>query len=71
MLVDGQPHALDGYKRFDNPFVQVDFDTTRYEVEAEGYSLVLDFATDTREAAAPTPDLNLPWWLLWLLGVLG
>jgi hypothetical protein len=51
IVVDGQPHALDGYKRFDNPFVQVDFDTTRYEVEADGYSLLLDFATDTREAA--------------------
>jgi hypothetical protein len=68
IVVDGQAHALDGYPRFDNPFVQVDFDTTRYDVEAEGYSLVLDFATDTREAKAPEPDL--PWWLLWLLGLL-
>lgn len=68
IVVDGQAHALDGYPRFDNPFVQVDFDTTRYDVEAEGYSLVLDFATDTREAKAPKPDL--PWWLLWLLGLL-
>jgi hypothetical protein len=70
MIVNGQPHALDGYKRFDNPFAQVDFDTTRYEVEADGYSLLLDFATDTREAAPPGGQVNLPSWVVWLDGVL-
>ena len=41
MVVNGQEHALGGYPRFDNPFLQVDFDTLRYEVGAGDYSLVL------------------------------
>ncbi|MGH0037897.1 MAG: hypothetical protein ACQGVK_22940 [Myxococcota bacterium] len=53
MVVGGVEHALADYPRFDNPFVQVDFDTTRYEVSDGEYSLLLDFATDTREAVAP------------------
>jgi hypothetical protein len=40
-------------------------------VEADGYSLVLDFATNTREAAAPRPKLNVPWWTTLRLGLLG
>jgi hypothetical protein len=64
LVVGGDSHALGGYPRFDNPFVQVGFDEKRYEVEAEGYSLLLDFESDTREAVAPA----LPAWLAGLFG---
>ena len=49
----------------------MDFDETRYEIEADGHSLVLDFATDTREAAAPRPKFNVPWWMTLRLELLG
>lgn len=73
LLVDGAPHALEGYPRMDNPFVQVDFLDTRYEVSDGEYSLVLDFANDLREGSAPQlfPDRpRLPRFLLeWLLRI--
>ncbi len=50
MRVDGAAHALESYPRFDNPFVQVGFDETRYQVSDGAYELLLDFASDTREA---------------------
>jgi hypothetical protein len=61
LVVGGQEKALAGYPRFDNPFVQVEFDTTRYEVSDGEYSLVLDFTTDTREAAAPPEARDRAW----------
>jgi hypothetical protein len=53
LVVNGVPEALDGYPRMENPFVQVEFGETRYEVREGGYSLLLDFATNERRAAAP------------------
>ncbi len=61
IVVDGEAHALDGYPRFDNPFVQTEFDVTRYEVGDGVYSLLLDFATDTREAASPADAIERAW----------
>jgi hypothetical protein len=46
--VDGNAVAIDGYPRYDNRFARVDFDTTRYEISAEGRRLVLDFEAGTR-----------------------
>jgi hypothetical protein len=68
LSVGGVDHALSGYPRFDNPFVQVGFDEKRYEVEARGYSLLLDFDTDTREAAPPAPPGWLAALLAWIFG---
>jgi len=53
LVVDSVEHALDGYPRFDNPFIRTEFDTRRYEVSDGEYSLVLDFDADTRETTAP------------------
>jgi hypothetical protein len=53
LVVDGQEIPLVHDKRFDNRYAQVDFDATRYEISDGSYSLLLDFATDTREASAP------------------
>jgi hypothetical protein len=50
--VNGAVQPLDGYLRLDNPFAQVAFDETRYEIADGTYSLVLDFATDERQASA-------------------
>jgi len=61
LVVDGQEQPIDGYPRFDNPFVHVDFDTPRYEVSDGVYSLVLDFSSDTREASAPPEARDLAW----------
>jgi hypothetical protein len=57
LVVDGQEVPLAGTKRFDNPYVQVEFDDTRYEVSDGEFSLLLDFDSDTREASAP-PELR-------------
>jgi hypothetical protein len=61
IAVDGVEHPIDGYPRFDNPFLQVDFDTTRYDLSDGEYGLVLDFATDTREASAPPANRDRAW----------
>jgi hypothetical protein len=53
LVVDGEEIPLGGYKRFDNAYAQVEFDDTRYEVSDGEFSLLLDFATDTRETSAP------------------
>ncbi len=57
LVVAGDAKPLAGYQRFDNPFVQVDFDTPHYEVSDGKHFLVLDFAEDMaddqREASAP------------------
>jgi hypothetical protein len=59
LVVDGVPHALDGYPRFDNPFSLVAFGETTYEISDGEYSLTLDFENDqrrTRGLPAAKPD---------------
>lgn len=53
LVVNGREVPLAGYDRFENPYVQVAFDDTRYEISDGEFSLLLDFASDTRQAAAP------------------
>ena len=57
LVVDGEEIPLSGYKRFDNAYAQVEFDDTRYEVSDGKFSLLLDFATNSRETTAP-PELR-------------
>ncbi len=49
--VDGEARPLGGYSRYDNPFCQADFQSTRYRIESpSGDSGVdLDFETPSRE----------------------
>lgn len=42
---------LTGYPRFDNRYVETDFDSRRYEVVDGEWSLLLDFETGERIAA--------------------
>ncbi|MCG8588737.1 MAG: hypothetical protein MJE66_05550 [Proteobacteria bacterium] len=55
LVVNGTEHPISDYPRFDNRYLQVPFDDTRYHVRHDGFELLLDFDSDTREAAAP-PD---------------
>jgi len=50
LLVDGTEVAIRDYPRFDNQFVNADFEARRYEITDGDASLVLDFDTMTREA---------------------
>ena len=54
LVVAGTEIELDGYPRFDNPYVQTEFDSRRYEVVSGAYSLLLDFDEDLR-VAVPEP----------------
>jgi hypothetical protein len=56
LTADGDTQPLAGYRRFDNPFAQVEFGETRYEIADDAYSLVLDFATDSRRARQLKPQ---------------
>jgi hypothetical protein len=47
--VDGRKMPLDGFKRFDNPFCQADFNETRFIIESGGCSLSLNFEKNYRE----------------------
>lgn len=51
--VAGIDVPLAGYDRFDNPWAQVPFDQRRYHLEADGWTLDLDFESVTRAAGAP------------------
>lgn len=44
--------------RFDNPFVRTRFDDTRYDLQADGHRLFLDFSTGAR-LATPAPARTL------------
>ena len=48
LLVNGQSIPLSGYLRFDNPYAQVNFDSTHYLINYDGLSLELDFEQGTR-----------------------
>ena len=41
--VNGQEVSTRGYKRYDNPYCQADFDTMCYRIQAGGHALTLDF----------------------------
>ncbi len=58
LVVGGVEQPIADYPRMDNPFAQVDFDTTRYEIAHGEYGLVLDFDTAERTPSGP-PDLSL------------
>ncbi len=49
LTIDGQPASLSGYKRFDNPYAQTDFEAQNYEISCKGRSLDLDFSAGTRK----------------------
>lgn len=51
--VDGRPVELAGYPRWDSPWARVPWGDTTYEVDADGWTLLLDFATATRRTTAP------------------
>jgi unsaturated rhamnogalacturonyl hydrolase len=46
--------------RYDNPFVRTAFDDTRYDVQADGHRLILDFASASRTGTA-APDVPYDW----------
>lgn len=52
LLVGSEAHAIASYPRFDNPFVQVQFGETRFNISDGEYCLELDFNETKREAAA-------------------
>jgi len=52
LVVAGQEVPLRWDGRFDNPFVAARFDEARYDVQADGHRLYLDFATGARLATA-------------------
>jgi hypothetical protein len=61
LMRDGNPEALSGYPRFDNPFAQVAFPTEGaqdmvYVISDGEYGLMLDFPNDSRTVSAP-PDV--------------
>ncbi|RJO67260.1 MAG: hypothetical protein C4523_10010 [Myxococcales bacterium] len=53
LTVNGEEVAIAGYPRYDNPFVHVEFDATRYDVALDEYGLLLDFAAGRREFTEP------------------
>jgi hypothetical protein len=52
-VVAGDEVAIDGFPRFDNPFVRAEFGARLLEVEHEGFGLRLDFDAPSREAVGP------------------
>jgi hypothetical protein len=53
LVVEGVEQPLSGYPRYDNPYARTEFDDTRYEISDGAFSLLLDFASAERVAAAP------------------
>ena len=51
LSVDGKEIQLDHYPRYDNPYVQADFDTTKIQVKAGEHVLDLDWETGKRSIA--------------------
>lgn len=46
--VNGDPIPLDGYPRWDNPYLKVEFGTRKFNIAFNDMSLVLDFEQGTR-----------------------
>jgi hypothetical protein len=55
LVVNGLEIPIGDYPRFDNPFVQSDFDSQRYEIRTRRNALTLDFATGLRRIGGPRP----------------
>ena len=53
LRIAGQVIALSDYPRLQNPFVEVGFDETRYDIAHGDERLVLDFVTGLREFTTP------------------
>jgi hypothetical protein len=53
LTVAGQDVGLTGYPRHSTPWSRADMNTYRYEIEADGWTLTLDFEAATRTTAAP------------------
>jgi hypothetical protein len=53
LTVDGADVPLRWEWRFDNPFMRTRFNDTRYDVQADGHRLFLDFSTGARLATTP------------------
>ncbi len=51
LLVNGAEVPIADYPRFSSPFLEVEFDTPRYEVTTEDHELVLDFEQGLRDAS--------------------
>jgi hypothetical protein len=49
---DGDAVELGAYPRYDNPFAQVPFDSRRYEITADGATLLLDFDAGVRTTSS-------------------
>jgi len=52
LTVAGETVPLSGYDRYENPFVNTQFDSKRYEITLGENRLLLDFNDDTRSATA-------------------
>jgi hypothetical protein len=50
LTVDGEAVAIADYPRFDNPWVQAEFEARRFEISADGATWVLDFDRLERQA---------------------
>ena len=48
LTVGGKEIPLHGYRRYDNPFCQAEFDAKKIEIRCEGHTAVLDFAACRR-----------------------
>jgi len=60
LVVDGGEIPLRWPWRYDNPFVRTRFDSTRYDIAADGHRLYLDFDTGARLATeAPQRTLRV------------
>jgi hypothetical protein len=49
LTVEGEEVPLDGYPRWDNPYLQAAFGDLQYTIAFEGMKLELDFANGLRE----------------------
>ncbi|MBR3642325.1 MAG: hypothetical protein IKN57_02340 [Parasporobacterium sp.] len=58
LTVNGEEIPLHGYKRYDNPFCQAEFDSPRLEISCGGYGLTLDFENHKRTEKAGEPGVQ-------------
>jgi len=58
LVVASQEVPIADYPRFENPYVEAEFDQRRYEISAGEYGLILDFATGDRVAEGKRGKLH-------------
>ena len=56
LVVNGEEVAISDYLRYDNPFVQSDFNSQSYVISDDQYALVLDFNEGQGKRAAILGD---------------